>query len=76
VLAPSLRALAGTEDHGAQARPRRVPGRVQLRPCPQRPPDEGAGAPGYRLRSPEDGDRQMSVTCRHFSGLGRLSSRR
>ena len=61
VLASGLRALAGPEDHGARARPRRVPRLLQLRPRPHRPPDQRSGARRYRLRRPQDEDREMST---------------
>lgn len=71
VLASGLRALAGAQDHRASPRPRRVPRGVQLRPRPQRAPDQGKGSRGYRLRRPQDGNREMSPSCCNYSGLGR-----
>ena len=70
VLAAGVRALLGAALDGARARPRRVPALFQLRPRPHRAPDQGPGARGYRLRGPQDEDREMSAKCRYGLGLG------
>ena len=75
VLAPGLQPLSGAEDHRASARPRRIPALLQHRPRPHGAVDERAGAGGYRLRSPQDGNGEMSPSCLHISGLGRSKRR-